>query len=192
MEVERGKIKMNNVFPILDKINAVYGTIVAVLAYCLGAHWMLFVAFLFLNIVDYITGCLKAKINQKENSVKGSLGALKKLGYWLMIMVAYGMSGIFVEVGKELNIDLSFTSFIGLFVLASLILNELRSIIENFVEAGYEVPAVLIRGLEVANKAIDGVIRIDKDHNTIETDLSMDDVQGKNQITLQVKESGKI
>ena len=42
----------------------------------------------------------------------------------------------------------------GWFTLASLIINELRSIIENFVEAGDNVPSVLTKGLEVAENAI--------------------------------------
>ena len=37
---------------------------------------------------------------------------------------------------------------LGWFALASLIINEIRSILENFVEAGYNVPGILISGLE--------------------------------------------
>lgn len=43
---------------------------------------------------------------------------------------------------------------VGWFTLASLIINELRSILENFVEAGDNVPSVLTKGLEVAENAI--------------------------------------
>lgn len=32
--------------------------------------------------------------------------------------------------------------------------NEIRSILENFVEAGYNVPTILIKGLEVADKVV--------------------------------------
>ena len=46
------------------------------------------------------------------------------------------------------------TTYLGWFVLASLLVNEIRSILENFVEAGYNVPAVLTKGLEVADKLI--------------------------------------
>ncbi|WP_296877825.1 phage holin family protein, partial [Thomasclavelia sp.] len=46
------------------------------------------------------------------------------------------------------------TTLLGWFVLASLMVNEARSIIENFVEAGLNVPNVLINGLEVADKII--------------------------------------
>ena len=33
-------------------------------------------------------------------------------------------------------------------------MNEIRSICENFVEAGYNVPTILIKGLEVADKVV--------------------------------------
>lgn len=141
-------------FDVFDRVNALGGTIVAVLSYIFGEHWFLFMAFLALNIIDYITGCLKSRINNKTNSVKGAVGALKKLGYWVMILVAFGASAVFIEIGEVIGINLGVTSLIGWFVLATLIINELRSIIENFVEAGYKVPDILTKGLEVASKAI--------------------------------------
>ena len=50
--------------------------------------------------------------------------------------------------------DLGVTTLLGWFVLASLAINEIRSILENLVEAGFNVPNVLINGLEVADKII--------------------------------------
>lgn len=140
--------------PIIDGYNAIAGTIIAVLSYILGEHWMLFAAFLLLNITDWITGWMKSRMTKKENSVKGWKGVLKKLGYWIMVMVAFGASAIFVEIGNAIGIDLGITTLLGWFVLASLIVNELRSILENFVEAGYSVPTILIKGLEVADRVV--------------------------------------
>lgn len=138
----------------MDAINAVGGTIVTVLTAVFGTHWLLFVGFLVLNVVDYITGVRKSRLTGKDNSAKGVRGVWKKLGYWLMVLVAFLASAIFIEIGKTLGIDLSVTTYIGWFTLASLIINELRSIIENFVEAGDNVPSVLTKGLEVAENAI--------------------------------------
>lgn len=145
---------MNNVNPIIDEYNAVVGAVVAVLSYILGEHWILFVAFLALNLADWITGWMKSRLSGKENSEKGWKGILKKLGYWIMIMVAFGASAVFVEIGNTIGIDLGITTLLGWFVLASLLINEIRSIIENFVEAGFNVPAILIKGLEVADKMV--------------------------------------
>lgn len=146
--------KMNYAKPIIDGYNVIVGTVVAVLSYILGEHWILFVAFLLLNVADWLTGWMKSRINQKENSVKGWQGVLKKLGYWLMVMVAFGVSAVFIEIGKAIGVDLGITTLLGWFVLASLLVNEVRSICENFVEAGFHVPVILIKGLEVADKIV--------------------------------------
>lgn len=146
--------KMNYAEPIIDGYNAVVGTVVAVLSYILGEHWILFVAFLLLNMADWITGWMKSRIAGKENSAKGWQGVLKKLGYWVMIMVGFGASAIFIEIGIVIGVDLQITTLLGWFVLASLLINEIRSITENFVEAGFNVPVILIKGLEVADKVV--------------------------------------
>ena len=139
---------------IIDSYNAAVGAIVAVLSYILGEHWILFVAFLLLNVADWLTGWMKSRMAGKENSVRGWKGVLKKLGYWLMIMVAFGASAVFIEIGVVIGIDLGITTLLGWFVLASLLVNEIRSILENFVEAGFNVPNILIKGLEVADKVV--------------------------------------
>lgn len=145
---------MNYAGAIIDGYNAVVGTVVAVLSYILGEHWLLFIAFLGLNVADWLTGWMKSRIAGRENSVKGWKGVLKKLGYWLMVMVAFGASAVFIEIGQTIGIDLGITTLLGWFVLASLLINEIRSICENFVEAGFNVPKILVKGLEVADKAI--------------------------------------
>lgn len=71
-----------------------------------------------------------------------------------MIVVAFGASTAFIEIGNTIGADLKITTLLGWFVLASLLVNEIRSIIENFVEAGFDVPVILTKGLEVADKAI--------------------------------------
>lgn len=146
--------KMNYAEPIIDGYNVIVGTVVAVLSYILGEHWILFVAFLLLNVADWLTGWMKSRMAKKENSVKGWQGVLKKLGYWLMVMVAFGASAVFIEIGKAIGVDLGITTLLGWFVLASLLVNEIRSICENFVEAGFHVPVILIKGLEVADKIV--------------------------------------
>ncbi len=71
-----------------------------------------------------------------------------------MIMVAFGASAVFIEIGKVIGVNLGITTLLGWFALASLIINEIRSILENFVEAGYNVPVVIVKGLEVADKVV--------------------------------------
>lgn len=139
---------------VIDTYNAILGAAVAVLSYILGEHWFLFVLFLLLNVIDWGTGWMKSRINNVENSKAGLKGVLKKLGYWLMIMVAFGASAAFVEVGKIINLDLGVTTLLGWFVLASLLVNEARSICENLVEMGVDVPTILVKGLQAANRVV--------------------------------------
>lgn len=144
---------MNNL-NYLDTYNTVVGAVIAFLTLIFGEHWALFALFLLFNIIDWLTGWMKSYIARKENSVRGWKGVLKKLGYWMMILVAFSASYVFIDIGNTLGINLGITTLLGWFVLASLIVNEIRSIVENFVEAGFNVPEVLTKGLEVANKVI--------------------------------------
>ncbi len=149
--------------PIIDKINVIGGAIVALLSYILGEHWCIFAFYLFLNCGDCVSRWIAARITKTESSKACSVGILKKLGYWLMIAIAFGMSSIFIELGTIIGIDLKVTTYIGWFVLCTLIINEIRSILENLVEGGYKVPKILIKGLEVVDKTIDG--KVDKETN---------------------------
>ena len=144
---------MNNL-NYMDTYNAITGAIISFLSFIFGEHWILFALFLFFNVVDFITGWMKSRLNKKEKSAKGLTGVLKKLGYWIMIMISFSASVLFIEIGNTLGIDLGITTLLGWFVLASLAINELRSIVENLVEAGYNIPNILTKGLEVADKMI--------------------------------------
>lgn len=141
---------------ITDSYNAFVGAVIAILTMVLGEYWYIFAAFLLLNVIDWITGWMKSRINGVENSMAGWKGVLKKLGYWLMIAVAFAIAAALIEVGKVIGIDLGVTTLLGWFVLASLIVNEARSIVENFVEAGYDVPRILTAGLQVADEKLNG------------------------------------
>ena len=152
-----------NVFT--DKYNAVTGAIVAVLTAIFGTYWYVFAAFLALNVIDWITGWIKA--NKR-----------KELGYWAAVLVAFLIASVFVNFGKDmLGIDLSFLHLIGWWVLAMLIVNEARSILENLVEMGYKVPEVLIKGLAVTEKLIEAGIDILSTDD--ETKEPSDDTGGK-------------
>lgn len=142
-----------NVFT--DKYNAIVGTVVAILSYVFGKNWVLFAGYLLLNIIDWVTGWMKSRLAGKENSQKGLTGIIKKMGYWIMILVSFLMGALFINMGKMIGIDLQVTTLLGWFVLASLTINEIRSILENFVEAGYNPPKVLTKGLSVASKLIE-------------------------------------
>lgn len=143
-------------FNFIDRYNAIAGSIVAALTYILGEHWGLFSTFFLFNVLDWITGWVKSRLAGVENSQKGWTGVLKKVVYWIMILLGFQSARWFISIGEVIGVDLHITTLLGWFVLASLTVNELRSILENLVEAGFEVPEILIKGLEVANKTING------------------------------------
>lgn len=146
---------MDYITPLTNKVNVVIGVITSLLAYIFGDHWVLFFVFLLLNICDYLTRWMAAYITGTESSEKGAKGIFKKLCYWIMIALGFGMSLVFVEIGNVLGLNLGITVLVGWFVLAALICNEFRSILENLVDAGLKPPFIMIKGLEVANKVIE-------------------------------------
>ena len=137
---------------ILHKVNIIGGAVATVLSAVFGEFWYLFCAFLVLNVVDYITGILKARFTESENSNKGWKGIVKKIGYWVCIAIGFFISVCFTEMGSKIGVDLSFTHLFGWFTLATFIINEIRSILENLVVMGVEVPEFLTKGLEIAKK----------------------------------------
>ena len=114
-----------------DKANLLGATVVAVLGGVFGAHWQVFVLFF------------------------GAVGIMKKVSYWVVIAMAFGVAQVLIDFGTEIGAPLGFLHLIGWFTLGVYILNELTSIVENLVVLGYEVPEIFVRGLNAARKAVD-------------------------------------
>ncbi|QBE99985.1 hypothetical protein PMF13cell1_05579 [Blautia producta] len=140
---------------VIDLYNVCVGAAVTILSAIFGAFWYIFMGYLVLNILDWLTGWYKSRKMKQESSAIGLKGIIKKLGYWVIIAVAFLVSAVFVNMGNDLlHIDLSFLTMMGWFTLACLMVNEVRSILENLVECGYKIPNILIKGLAVADKLI--------------------------------------
>ena len=67
---------MKTMATITDSYNAFVGAVIAILTMVLGEHWYIFAAFLLLNVIDWITGWMKSRINGVENSMAGWKGVL--------------------------------------------------------------------------------------------------------------------
>ena len=146
------------ILKVFNKITSIISTIGTSITSILGVHWMLFLGYLILNILDYITGTIKSKIKKQESSNRGLIGILKKVCYWILIGVSFLVSYLLVQIGSYININLDFVMLFGWFTLTCLIINETRSIIENFVEIGIKVPSFLKKGLEIYNNIIESTI----------------------------------
>ena len=147
--MEREIVKIFN--NISSNISFIFTTLTAML----GIEWTLFAGFLILNILDYITGIIKAKIKKMENSNRGLVGIVKKVCYWILIMIAFLVSYLLVQIGYKVDIEIEFVMFLGWFTLMCLIINEFRSILENLIEIGIDIPIFLKTGLEVYHEKIE-------------------------------------
>lgn len=139
----------------LDKVNVVGALIATFLAAVFGKYWFLFAGFLVLNLVDWFTGWAKSRRTHRESSKTGAIGAMKKVGYWIVIGAAFFISTSFIRMGEIIGVNLTFVQMFGWFTLASYLINEIRSILENLVEMNIWVPAFLIAGLDVTQKLLD-------------------------------------
>lgn len=138
--------------------NLIGGVIAAIGVAVFGKYWFLFAGFLVANLVDYFTGWAKAKYYLKnESSAIGAKGIFKKVWYWVVICIAFFVSAVSKDVGTMIGIDLGFVVAFGYFTLATYLINELRSILENVVVMGAPVPQFLIKGLDIVNKKVEDI-----------------------------------
>ena len=139
---------------VADTYNALVGGVIAFFTMIFGEHWILFAAFLFLNVVDWLSGWSKARRVHKESSSVGLKGIVKKVWYWVIVAIAFILPAALMEAGSVIGVDLSITRFLGWLTLAMLLVNEVRSIIENLVCLDIPVPEVLIKGLAITDKIL--------------------------------------
>lgn len=135
--------------------NLVVGAVLAVFTELFKQYGVVLATFLIFNILDWITGTCKARFGGKESSIDGLRGICKKLGYWVLIFVAFLTGQNLSVLGQGVGITFAAADYIGLLTLAMLVVNEARSIIENLVEMGVAVPEVLIKGLAIAQAKLE-------------------------------------
>lgn len=140
---------------VADGVNVGYGAVIGFFALVFGEHWGLFAGFLMLNAVDWLTGFYKSHILGIESSVEGAKGVMKKVWYWIVIAISFFVAEAFVEMGDVIGVKLDFVVLFGWLTLATYIINELRSVLENLVEIGVEVPEFLVKGLDVTKKLME-------------------------------------
>lgn len=123
----------------MEKSSIVLGSsILGLITFIFGGLDSLFISFLIIMVLDYITGICKAIYKKKLNSTIGAKGLLKKFGYILIVVLA-------VLADKILN-DSSMA--IRTLVLYFFIANEAISILENWGELGLPLPKKLYQIFE--------------------------------------------
>lgn len=138
---------------VLNKVNFFWAAVVTALTALFGKYWVLFAGFLILEMVDYATGTYYSKFyTHRLSSAIGAKGVAKKVFYWVVIGIAFFVSFCFVDMGEIIGVNLSYVVLFGWYTLATYIINEIRSILENLVKMHINVPKFLVAGLAVASK----------------------------------------
>lgn len=85
---------------------------------------------------------------------------------WVIIAISFIVSyGIEFAASEGFNItEMQWIYLIGYFTLATMFINELRSIIENLIESGINVPTILTKGLSVIEDKLE---EIEGDSDTV-------------------------
>ena len=104
---------------------------------------------LILVILDYATGMTNAWVHKELSSNKGIQGIMKKIGYFVVIIVAMSIDYLIIEFTKYFDLAVSpNVTIIALLVTIWLILNEAISILENLDKLGTPIPSFLKKLIE--------------------------------------------
>ena len=120
----------------------------------------LLILFMIAVVIDYVTGWLKAAFFLKEwNSKTGLQVIITQAMYFVLIglafLIGYGLKGM----GAQIGFDLGFSLYIGWYVTAVMLINELTSILENlYVMIPNAVPTWLIKILKITDNKLDNSI----------------------------------
>ena len=91
-------------------------------------------------IADYISGIMAAWVTGCLNSKTGKRGAVKKVGYMFLVVVAGIIDWVIYYGLSRIGITYEVHYYFGLLVAVWLILNELLSILENCTKMDLPIP----------------------------------------------------
>lgn len=106
-------------------------------------------------IADYLSGMVKAWINDELNSRIGLKGIVKKLSYMLVVIVAACVDWLIGSGLIAVGVQLDRSYYFGVMVTVWLIVNELISILENLNAVGVPLPGFLSRIISHLKNAVD-------------------------------------
>lgn len=137
-----------------------FSAVLTVIAALLDKVPTLFILFLVAVVLDYITGWVKAAFFTKDwDSKTGTLGAIKKVMYFMMIGTTFLIGYSIREMGNQIGWKLDYAMLIGWYVTAVLLVNEFTSITENFyIMFPDKVPIWLIKMLKICDNTLENKI----------------------------------
>lgn len=121
-----------------------YSALIFVITYITKQFNVLFVAYILLMGMDYATGLIGSFITCTWNSKKGLDGILKKLGYIIMVILAFFVDLIILQAVHIFNEAFTFADIknisFGTLLLVFLCGNEFVSILENLKKCDITIP----------------------------------------------------
>jgi toxin secretion/phage lysis holin len=134
-----------------------FSALVAAAANYLGAFGIMLWILGIFSILDYITGMASAIKNEGLQSRTALWGAVRKLCYVVLVVVAFGVDIVIAYVASALGWDMNIFP-LGKLSIIYLISTEAISILENLAELGAEVP-LLSRGVKAFRDKIDKEVK---------------------------------
>lgn len=179
-----------------------FSTVTAFVQYILSSNALLFGVYLLLNVFDFASAymCVLLKRRAYDTHVF-TVGIVRTIGTWITIMVSFVASAFLQHLGESIGVDLRVVQLLGWFVLASFIFNEFRSVLGNLSQAGIQIPPLLVKVLDIAEKQmegapldskdVDGQLVIDlenMDEETLKINFAqtLDEVRTKDTVTFRV------
>ena len=124
-------------------IKLAISSIGAYLSNKLGILFPILMLLMFVMVVDYSTGMIKARYLGEIESRKGMWGVIKKAMYAVVVAVAMISDWIIINIAERIGINIPLTTFFGLLVAIWLIVNECISILENLIKLEVPMPNFL-------------------------------------------------
>lgn len=110
------------------------------------------------NIIDYITGLIASKYRDEQiNSYKGIRGIIKKVCMWLLVVVGAIVDALIKYAAQEMGLSFQIPFIVATLVAVWIVVNEIISILENFVDIGISLPPFLIPLVERIKKKVEEV-----------------------------------
>ncbi|WP_066499834.1 phage holin family protein [Abyssisolibacter fermentans] len=128
---------------LINGSKGILAMITGIFIYVAGSITELVIVLVFLMILDYITGMIAGYIQKKWSSSIGLKGAVKKVGFIFLVLIAILTDYVIVQLGAKIGITLGFVGVFTFAVTCWLISTELLSITENLGRMGVTIPKFL-------------------------------------------------
>lgn len=117
------------------------------------SQYILFLLFVVLNVFDILMKLVVKELKLTRFNIKKEM--FMKGAIWIIIGIAFITALSLTKLGNLIQVDLSFSQILGWLVLSSLMISEVKSILQNITRIGIKVPSIFISVLTDVKDKID-------------------------------------